>query len=211
MGLHKMFEANNLACVRDERILFSSLSFRISPGEIVQIAGCNGAGKTSLLRILIGLASPAAGDVRWQQTSIVRDRENFHRHLLWIGHQPGVKSTLTAEENLAFYHPRSDSAGRWQALEACGLAGYEDVMVTQLSAGQQRRVALARLWLSQAPLWLLDEPFTALDPYCIERLTAKFEHHALMGGMVILTTHQPLRPLGVSLRQIVLGNQELPQ
>ncbi|BDH45029.1 cytochrome c biogenesis ATP-binding export protein CcmA [Salmonella enterica subsp. enterica serovar Choleraesuis] len=206
-----MFEAQNLTCIRDERVLFSSLSFCVDPGEIVQIAGRNGAGKTSLLRILIGLTSPAEGQVCWQKMPVNRDRENFHRKLLWCGHQPGVKSTLSAEENLQFYHPDSDRAARWQALEACGLVGYEDVAVGQMSAGQQRRVALARLWLTKAPLWLLDEPFTALDPHGIERLTTRFEQHAAAGGMVVLTTHQPLRPLAVPLRQIFLGEGNMPQ
>lgn len=199
-----MLEVLNLACIRDERVLFSSLSFDVKPGDIVQIAGGNGAGKTSLLRMVLGLSSPAAGQVHWHGHPIARDRDTFHRQLLWCGHQPGVKSSFSAEENLEFYHPASLRAERWEALEACGLVGYEDVLVAYMSAGQQRRVALARLWLSQAALWILDEPFTALDPQGIEQLTRRVEAHACAGGSVILTTHQPMRPLSVPLRRIEL-------
>ncbi|QCT22259.1 cytochrome c biogenesis heme-transporting ATPase CcmA [Jejubacter calystegiae] len=200
-----MLDAQNLTCVRDERVLFQALSFTVGAGDVVQVAGPNGAGKTSLLRILCGLASMEAGQVCWRDTPLRRDREGYHRELLWLGHQPGVKSVMTADENLRFFHADSDQQARWQALEAVGLVGYEDVPAAQLSAGQQRRVALARLWLSKAPLWILDEPFTALDVSGVEKLTQRFEFHAARGGMVVLTTHQPLRPMSCPLRCITLA------
>ncbi|PKE31764.1 heme ABC transporter ATP-binding protein CcmA [Rahnella sp. AA] len=211
-----MFEALNLSCVRDERTLFSGLSFTVLPGEIVQIEGRNGAGKTSLLRILAGLSSADTGEVRWQGVSTRRQRDVFHQELLYLGHQPGVKSVLTAFENLAFYlsvssQPARDNAAEaiYQALENVGLLGYEDVTVAQMSAGQQRRVALARLWLSNAPLWILDEPLTAIDKQGVATLITLFEDHAEQGGMVLLTTHQDLQGVNRDVRKIRLTSAEL--
>ncbi|NCH12751.1 cytochrome c biogenesis heme-transporting ATPase CcmA [Cronobacter sakazakii] len=191
-----MLEARNLACLRDERLLFRALSFRVSPGEIVHLTGANGAGKTSLLRLLVGLARPEEGEVYWRGEPLAHQRSAFHQELLWLGHLPGIKSALTADENLAFYHPQTRREARWQALAAIGLGGYEDLPVEQLSAGQQRRVALARLWLSEASLWVLDEPLTALDAAGVATLTRRLEAHAARGGTVIVTTHQPLALTG---------------
>lgn len=197
-----MLDAINLTCVRDDRVLFSELSFSVSPGEMVQIAGKNGAGKTSLLRILAGLAQAEEGEVRWQGEGLGRARYQYHQDLLWLGHQPGIKTVLTAFENLSFYHANGAESLRWQALTEIGLLGFEDIPVNQLSAGQQRRVALARLWLSSQKLWVLDEPFTAIDVAGVDKLTQQLKRHTENGGMVILTTHQPLNVENV--RQIHL-------
>lgn len=202
-----MLDAINLTCTRTERTLFSALSFTVSSGEIVQIAGKNGAGKTSLLRILGGLSQAEEGEVRWLGKSLHRQREEFHQDLLWIGHQPGIKTVLTAFENISFFHHQSAQAARYEALMHAGLLGFEDVPVSQLSAGQQRRVALARLWLSAAKLWILDEPFTAIDTAGVEKLTQRLVRHAKAGGIVILTTHQPLALSNV--RQITLPDARL--
>lgn len=212
-----MFEALNLSCVRDERTLFSGLSFTLKPGEIVQIEGRNGAGKTSLMRILAGLSSADAGEVRWQGVNTRRQRDVFHQQLLYLGHQPGVKSVLTAFENLAFYLSVNRPSGKadadadaiYQALDNVGLLGYEDVTVAQMSAGQQRRVALARLWLSTAPLWILDEPLTAIDKQGVATLINLFEQHAEQGGMVLLTTHQDLQGVSRDVRKLRLTSEEL--
>lgn len=212
-----MFEALNLSCVRDERTLFSGLSFALEPGEIVQIEGRNGAGKTSLMRILAGLSSADAGEVRWQGVNTRRQRDVFHQQLLYLGHQPGVKSVLTAFENLAFYlsvnrpsgKAEADADAIYQALDNVGLLGYEDVTVAQMSAGQQRRVALARLWLSTAPLWILDEPLTAIDKQGVATLINLFEQHAEQGGMVLLTTHQDLQGVSRDVRKLRLTSEEL--
>lgn len=190
-----MLEAKSLSCVRDERILFSELSFTVKPGEIIQVEGPNGAGKTSLLRILAGLAQPESGEVCWRGQNTLRHRENYHQDLLFLGHQPGIKTMLTPFENLQFYQAvraAPDRQAIWRALEQVGLVGYEDLPVAQLSAGQQRRVALARLWLSECPLWILDEPLTAIDKQGVAELISLFEQHAQQGGMVLLTTHQDL-------------------
>lgn len=205
-----MLEANNLSCIRDDRVLFSGLSFRISPGDIVQVEGANGAGKTSLLRILAGLAQPDEGHISWRRQSIRRERAAYHRDLLFIGHQPGIKPSLTPLENLAFFQAmgsgKRDEAALWQALERVGLPGYEELPAAGLSAGQQRRIALARLWLSPAPLWILDEPLTAIDRQGVAQLTALFAAHADARGIVLLTTHQALPASHARVRKLALGD-----
>ncbi len=198
-----MLEARDLYCERDERTLFRGLSFTVDAGEWVQVTGGNGAGKTTLLRLLTGLARPDGGEVYWQGEPLRRVRDSFHRSLLWIGHQPGIKTRLTARENLHFFHP-GDGARLPEALAQAGLAGFEDVPVAQLSAGQQRRVALARLWLTRAALWVLDEPFTAIDVNGVARLTRRMAAHTAQGGMVILTTHQPLPGAADTVRRLAL-------
>ncbi|EJX7501820.1 cytochrome c biogenesis heme-transporting ATPase CcmA [Escherichia coli] len=199
-----MLEARELLCERDERTLFSGLSFTLNAGEWVQITGSNGAGKTTLLRLLTGLSRPDAGDVLWQGQPLHQVRDSYHQNLLWIGHQPGIKTRLTALENLHFYHRDGDTAQCLEALAQAGLAGFEDIPVNQLSAGQQRRVALARLWLTRATLWILDEPFTAIDVNGVDRLTQRMAQHMEQRGIVILTTHQPLNVAESKIRRISL-------
>lgn len=202
-----MLEVHQLCSIRDERVLFEDLSFAVDAGSLVQIEGPNGAGKTTLLRILAGLHNPESGQVRWQQLPIASQREQFNRDLLFLGHHMGVKPELTAFENVSFYqkmHGEYDEARCWQALAFAGLAGHEDVASAQLSAGQHRRVALARLWITQAKLWILDEPFTAIDKQGVRVLEQLFHQHAATGGTVIFTTHQDM-PSGQQLRTIRLG------
>lgn len=199
-----MLEARELLCERDERTLFSGLSFTLNAGEWVQITGSNGAGKTTLLRLLTGLSRPDAGEVLWQGQPLHQVRDSYHQNLLWIGHQPGIKTRLTALENLHFYHRDGDTAQCLEALAQAGLAGFEDIPVNQLSAGQQRRVALARLWLTRATLWILDEPFTAIDVNGVDRLTQRMAQHTEQGGIVILTTHKPLNVAESKIRRISL-------
>ena len=199
-----MLEARELLCERDERTLFSGLSFTLNAGEWVQITGSNGAGKTTLLRLLTGLSRPDAGEVLWQGQPLHQVRDSYHQNLLWIGHQPGIKTRLTALENLHFYHRDGDTAQCLEALAQAGLAGFEDIPVNQLSAGQQRRVALARLWLTRATLWILDEPFTAIDVNGVDRLTQRMAQHTEQGGIVILTTHRPLNVAESKIRRISL-------
>lgn len=206
-----MLEAKSLSCVRDERILFSELSFSVQPGDIIQVEGPNGAGKTSLLRILAGLARPDGGEVCWRGRNTLRVRAAYQQDLLFIGHQPGIKAVLTPFENLQFYQAVRGAAEHqaiWRALEQVGLVGYEDLPVAQLSAGQQRRVALARLWLSAAPLWILDEPLTAIDKQGVAELISLFEQHAQRGGMVLLTTHQDLAGVSQTVGKIRLAEHD---
>ena len=152
-----MLHCENLTCVREDRILFQSLDFKISSGQIVQVEGPNGVGKTSLFRLLTGLSLPYAGDIYWHGQSISSDRESFYQHLLYLGHKAGVKPELTAFETLEYFSTMQKSyqnVDLWEILAKVGLAGFEDVLTGQLSAGQQRRVALARLWLNDCPLWI---------------------------------------------------------
>ena len=203
-----MLEARKLRCERDERILFSDLSFQVKAGEWIQITGGNGVGKTTLLRLLSGLARPDVGGVYWQAQPLHRVRDSYQQNLLWIGHQPGIKTRLSALENLRFFHHDGNAAQCMNALAQAGLAGYEDIPVNQLSAGQQRRVALARLWLTRATLWILDEPFTAIDVNGVERLTQRMAQHTERGGIVILTTHQPINVATDKIRRIALSGEE---
>ncbi|UJF18750.1 cytochrome c biogenesis heme-transporting ATPase CcmA [Vibrio sp. SS-MA-C1-2] len=204
-----MLDVKNLSCIRDERVLFDELSFSVTKGELIQVEGPNGAGKTSLLRILTGLAPADEGEIYWCGERIQSAREEFHQDLLFLGHHSGVKAELTAFENLAFIqslHAKKDEDKIWQALAKVGLAGREDIPAGQLSAGQQRRVGLARLWLSEQILWILDEPLTAIDKQGVAVLEELFMAHADNGGIVILTTHQDMFIDNPRLRKIILGN-----
>lgn len=166
-------EAVALACERDWRLLFEQLELRLEKGQMLQISGPNGSGKTSLLRLLCGLMQPTAGQILLQGQPLESQRSELARNLLWIGHAAGIKGLLTPEENLAWLcalHQPADREAIWLALAQVGLRGFEDVPCHTLSAGQQRRVALARLYLAPPPLWILDEPFTALDKHGVAQL-----------------------------------------
>ena len=176
--------AQDLSLERGGRQLFSGLSFSISAGQLVQIEGANGAGKTSLIRILAGLSRYGF------QGSVSRSAA-----LLYLGHHPGVKALLTPRENLAWHvagEDQYDELAIEDALAKVGLYGYEDVPSHALSAGQHRRVNLARLYLSRAPLWLLDEPFTAIDVSGVGELETLLARHVQQGGSVLMTSHQAL-------------------
>ncbi|HHF0486752.1 cytochrome c biogenesis heme-transporting ATPase CcmA [Vibrio diabolicus] len=205
-----MLEVSNLTAIRDERVLFENLQFEIKPGELVQIEGRNGTGKTTLLRIVTGLGDREEGIIKWKGEEVEKSRDVFHQDLLFLGHQTGVKRELTALENLRFYQSiqnnRSSNEEIFTALTQVGLAGREDVPVAQLSAGQQRRVALARLWLSKQILWILDEPLTAIDKQGVKVLESLFASHADNGGIVVLTTHQDMFSDSPKLRKIKLGD-----
>ncbi|WP_025132305.1 cytochrome c biogenesis heme-transporting ATPase CcmA [Pseudomonas sp. PH1b] len=203
-----LLEALALACERDWRMLFEHLELRLNGGDMVQISGPNGSGKTSLLRLLAGLMQPTSGQVLLNGQPLHDQRGELARNLLWIGHAAGIKDLLTAEENLSWLCALHQPASReaiWQALAAVGLQGFEDVPCHTLSAGQQRRVALARLYLDSPPLWILDEPFTALDKQGVAQLEEHLAQHCEQGGSVILTTHHSLSRLPPGYRDIDLG------
>lgn len=190
-----MLEANDLACLKGDRLLFRGLSRRMASGEMLRVAGPNGVGKTSLLRILCGLAMPEYGGVVWKGKDTRRDREHFHRELLYLGHSAAQNDLLTPLENLRFAcHASGDAPAEADcvaALERIGLGAQIDLPARVLSQGQRRRVGLARLFLSSSrPLWVLDEPFTALDVAAVADLAATLSRHCEAGGVVILTTHQ---------------------
>lgn len=190
-----MLHVQGLACVRGDRPLFRGLDFSLDAGQALHVAGANGSGKTSLLRLLCGLSAPAEGEVRWKGESIGKLREEYFRDLLYIGHAPAVKDDLSAEENLLVAATVAglaiSKADARAALQGIGLSGREDLPAKVLSQGQRRRVVLARLLLAQrVPLWILDEPFTALDKKAVANLRGTIESHVADGGMVLYTTHQ---------------------
>ena len=191
-------QARSLACERDDRWLFRNLNLDIGAGEIVRVEGPNGSGKTTLLKILSGQLADYEGELFWDERPMREMRDAFLTNLLYLGHAPGVKAALTPLENLAWYQALAgrtrDEAARYQALEEVGLLGFEDVPAGQLSAGQQRRVALARLVLVPRPLWVLDEPFTAIDRDGVAALEQRLVAHARRGGCVLVTTHHELTP-----------------
>ena len=199
--------ANNLTCIREERVLFEDLNLNILSGDIVQIEGPNGAGKTSLMRILAGLSQPYDGDIHFQGKCITEQRELFHQNLLYLGHLPGVKDELSAQENLEFNLALHglDASTAENTLTEVHLVGFEDALASHLSAGQHRRIALSRLWQSQAKIWVLDEPFTAIDKLGVEKLEQLFLQHADNGGCVILTTHQDLSLPAERVKKISLA------
>jgi heme exporter protein A len=190
-----MLEAIELQCERGHRRLFERLSFWLGPGQCMHIAGDNGAGKTSLLRILVGLLRPTAGEVRWHGRPIGRVRDEYGADLIYVGHLNGVKDDLTAAENLRTWAAMAGlPAGREQVARTLSLVGIERFAswpAGQLSQGQKRRIGLARLNLAtDARIWVLDEPFNALDRHGVGILNELIRGRVERGGAVVLTTHQ---------------------
>jgi len=191
-----VLEAADLECARGGRTLFRGLSFALEEGELLRIAGANGRGKTSLLRILCGLLSPAQGEVRWKGEPVGSLKEEYSRQLVFLGHAPAVKDELTAAENLSIASRLAGNASSDIDVSAAlrALAVPEGALVKILSQGQRRRAALARLALSQAiPLWLLDEPLAALDAQAASVVEGLIRAHIGRGGSVVYTTHQEAR------------------
>ncbi|MBL4940638.1 MAG: cytochrome c biogenesis heme-transporting ATPase CcmA [Colwellia sp.] len=191
-----LLSAHNLTCIREERLLFDRLSIKINAGDIVQVEGPNGSGKTSLLRILAGLSQPFEGEVFFNNQLIHHAHEEFHQSLLYLGHLPGVKGEMSATENLSFnlaLHGLTHNAVDIEKiLTQVNLTGFEDSLASHLSAGQHRRISLARLYQSTAKIWILDEPFTAIDKQGVHALEQLFKAHIEQGGCVIFTSHQDL-------------------
>ena len=204
-----MLEADNLECVRGERRLFAGLGFKLEAGELLYLQGRNGAGKTSLLRMIIGLLPPEAGEIRWQGQSIRRNSDDFRADLCYLGHLNAIKEELTPLENLlASAHLADEDLSEDDALDALeqvGLAGREDLACKYLSQGQKRRVALARLVKERRPLWVLDEPFVALDTAAVDWLAGLISAHLQRGGLAVMTTHQPVAIPAGTVRELRLG------
>lgn len=181
-----------LTCIRDDRTLFSALSFRLEASQTLLVEGRNGSGKTSLLRMLCGIRMPDEGQITWNNKDIFRLSTDYLGSIVYVGHKDGVKLDLTAGENLAFVknlgNPEHEiSISR--ALDAVFLSGYDDVPARKMSAGQQRRLALARLLVTRSQLWILDEPFTSLDTQGIELIENLIRNHLSNAGMLVMSSH----------------------
>ncbi len=198
MPLANPLMVDHLLFERDDRNVFEPINFTVDAGDILQIEGANGAGKTTLMRLLTSALQPTSGSILYQGEDIRRCRYEYLANILYIGHQSGLKMTLTAEENLSWMSPATCSGDDIRAaLAEVGLRSYEDVPCHNLSAGQHRRVALARLLTSTATIWFLDEPFTAIDKQGVATLEALMRNHVDAGGCLLLSTHQDLALDGV--------------
>ncbi|MDN4503114.1 cytochrome c biogenesis heme-transporting ATPase CcmA [Alteromonadaceae bacterium BrNp21-10] len=200
--------AHELTCIKSDRELFSALSFAVDAGQVLHLHGPNGAGKTSLLRILVGLSQPYGGQVLFNGQPINQHSE-YNSQMIYLGHKAGLSPHLSALENLHYWQQQQAipaTVDLMNLLEKLGLVGLEEVPVGHLSAGQQRRVALARLWLKPAKLWILDEPFTALDTSAIELVQTQIEQHVKAAGSVLLTSHQALS-LSIEVHNLRLDYQ----
>lgn len=204
-----LLQINHLGCHRAERALLSDFSLTVKTGEAILLQGRNGIGKTTLMYVLAGLLAPQSGDILFDGKSIYADLLTYQRNICFIGHANALEPSLTPRENLAlaldYYFDRSEEAIT-EALDAVGLLNVDNVPVNQLSSGQQRRVTLARLQLSKAPLWLLDEPFTALDQDNIALLEQHILSHCLAGNSVIFTSHQEVNLPEELCRRIPLAS-----
>jgi heme exporter protein A len=204
-----MLDVVDLECTRGDRRLFTRLSFRVEPSTLLHVQGRNGSGKTTLLRALCGLLLPQAGAIRWRGEDIRALREDYCREVLYLGHLNGIKQDLTGLENLrvaaSLAGYRVSDARLWEALARMGLAGFEDLPTRVLSQGQKKRVALARLLLAEAALWILDEPFTALDLAAVDLLQELIAEHVADGGLAILTTHQEVALTAGQIHRLELG------
>jgi len=190
-----LLEAVGLECVRGDRVLFTNLNLALYPGQLLQVEGSNGAGKTSLLRILCGLAAPSEGEVRWNGRAIHKVRQEFMAQVAYIGHHHGIKGDLTPVENIRIARGLGRANGAVsieEALHRVGMDGYNDVPARNLSAGQKRRVTLSRLLATLNQVWVLDEPLAALDIKGVGLVEEMLSEHLLHGGMAVVTTHQPL-------------------
>jgi len=197
-------EATNLACERGGRVVFRDLQFSLTRGAALSLEGANGAGKTSALRIVAGLLSHSAGDISFRcSDKNITDGEERGRFVAWLGHLDGIKNQLTVRENAQFFaalYPSNGDVG--QTLERVGLSRARNLPAQYLSAGQRRRLALARLVLSNRPLWLLDEPLAALDAAGKALIAELINEHCVAGGMVLAATHDPL---GIDAQRLSIG------
>lgn len=204
-----MLEVSNLACSRGDHRLFSGLSFSLHPGQIMQVQGENGSGKTSLLRTLCGFMMPDEGDIVWNGGNIRELEEEYYADMLYLGHLNAIKDELSALENLristGLAGAELDEKDAIIALRRLGLKGRELLPTKVLSQGQRRRVALARLLVSDAKLWVLDEPLAALDVAAVALIQEVIAEHLARQGMVIFTTHQPLLVEGMEMRSLKLS------
>jgi len=203
-SIHSL-KGSGLSCIRDDRVLFEELAFELVSGQVLLLEGKNGSGKTSLLRILCGFREPDAGEINWCGEA-VKDSQ-FYAQMSYVGHLDGIKKELTVLENLKMSLALS-SAGRYsinEALAKVHMAGYDDALIQTLSAGQKRRLSLARLLITENVLWILDEPFTSLDKHGIALIETLMTEHCASGGMIVLTSHHDIDLPDVDVQRINLS------
>ncbi|MFK7891736.1 MAG: cytochrome c biogenesis heme-transporting ATPase CcmA [Granulosicoccus sp.] len=206
-----LLDVRDLTIWRGENLLIEELSFSIKSGTVVQIQGTNGTGKTTVLRALIGLAAYDEGQIYWRGKPARKVREDMHSALLYLGHKSGISAGLTPMENLLALCPELAANAREEildVLEELAIDDRIDLPSAALSAGQQRRVSLARMRLQQADLWVLDEPLTSLDVNGYQWVRREIQAHAGAGGAVVFTTHQPLSFDSVPLETVLLGAEQ---
>jgi heme exporter protein A len=206
--------ANGLSYERNKRMLFKHLTFKLYPGQVLQVVGANGSVKTTLLQILVGLRVPLAGNVMWQGVSIDRNAFHFTQNLLYINHRLGMKGILTPAENLYLFLVRRNLVSKKskkkilnninQILEKLGLNNDANTLTARLSLGQQRRLVLAKLWLIKTDCWILDEPFTSLDKDGIALVSTLMQEQSSRGGMIVFTSHQSAYSLQTEIKKIFL-------
>ena len=200
-----LLKGTDLSCIRDDRVLFEGLAFELVSKQVLLLEGKNGSGKTSLLRILCGFREPDAGQVFWCGEAI--NDSQYYADMAYVGHLDGVKKELTVLENLKVSLALS-RAGQYsieQALTKVHLDGYDDALVQALSAGQKRRLSLARLLITQNSVWILDEPFTSLDKQGIALIETLMSEHCASGGMIVLTSHHDIDLHGINVQRINLS------
>ncbi len=199
-----LLQGTGLSCIRDDRVLFEELTFELVSGQVLLLEGKNGSGKTSLLRILCGFREPDAGQVFWCGDAI--NESQYYTDMAYVGHLDGVKKELTVLENLnvSLALGRPGKYSIQQALTKVHLANYDDVLVQALSAGQKRRLSLARLLITKNIVWILDEPFTSLDKQGIALIETLMSEHCASGGMIVLTSHHDIELYGVDVLRINL-------
>lgn len=194
------FTGSGLECIRGERVVFRGVSFALGAGTMMELRGANGSGKSSLLRMMAGLLPPSAGSIAWNGVPIAREPDAHRARVAYVGHQDGVKGMLTVAENLLFWAAlRGTTEHLAGAIAHFNLGTLIDMPARHLSAGQRRRVALARLLACPAPLWLLDEPATALDAEAQATLERAVANHVAQGGMVAMATHDESRRAALRL------------
>lgn len=204
-------QVTQLHCMRGDRRLLENIHFELVSGQLMHLKGHNGSGKTTLMRTIAGLLPIESGEITWNEQRIDKNAEQYRADLLYLGHLNGLKEELNAVENLriqaAIRGETIDEQTAWEVLQSIGLSGHEDIPTKFLSQGQKRRVALARLWFSTAALWLLDEPFSALDSAALEQLQNIIHQHLQAGGMLLLTSHQTVDLLQQNHQTLTIGKQ----
>ena len=214
--MSELLKADAVSVWRGELLLLNNISFTLNAGQVLRVHGANGSGKTTLLRVVCGLGYADEGEVSWRGQPMQQARSQFNQELLYLGHKAGIKGSLTPVENLSLFAALGTHASQSgksterpntieQVLDELALQATHHIPCRHLSAGQQRRVALARLVLQSATLWVLDEPLTSLDAHGLDWVTAQIDSHVRGGGAVLLTTHADLQLSSVEVATLALS------